>query len=199
MRLRGATGDRCGSGRKAPGLRGPGGAVHGPKRFSGLARTGDVVPTPSSALADTGIPLAGTESGGMVRLGHLAGTLGGMLGTCRHLRASASPETFLSSPVGRGPNLTWRPSSRAAPPSICRLRLWHTDRMDVAGAVVSVLELAERGTEHGRRALDQLQLRLHSWRLRSTPRRGCGPTRPAKPSEISLFNRRPSIVRTSSP
>jgi len=41
--------------------------------------------------------------------------------------------------------------------------------MDIATAVVNVLELGERGAVQGRRALDRVQLRLHSWRLALDP------------------------------
>jgi hypothetical protein len=47
--------------------------------------------------------------------------------------------------------------------------VWHNEGMDVANAVVSVLEQAERGAVQGRRALDRVQLRLHSWRLALDP------------------------------
>jgi len=41
--------------------------------------------------------------------------------------------------------------------------------MDVANAVGNVLEAAERGAVQGRRALDRVQVRLHSWRLALDP------------------------------
>lgn len=44
--------------------------------------------------------------------------------------------------------------------------------MDVATAVVNVLELAERGAVQGRRALDRAQVRLHTWRLALDPQTG---------------------------
>ncbi len=50
--------------------------------------------------------------------------------------------------------------------------VWHTDEMDVANTIVSVLELAERGAGRGRRALDRAQVRLHAWRLALDPQTG---------------------------
>ena len=44
--------------------------------------------------------------------------------------------------------------------------------MDVATAVVNVLELAEWGAAQGRRALDRAQVRLHTWCLALDPQTG---------------------------
>ena len=44
--------------------------------------------------------------------------------------------------------------------------------MDVASTVVNVLEIAERGAVHSRRALDRAQVRLHTWRLALDPQTG---------------------------
>ena len=43
------------------------------------------------------------------------------------------------------------------------------DAVDVARGLVNVLELAERGASEGGRALDRVQVRLHSWRLALDP------------------------------
>jgi hypothetical protein len=54
---------------------------------------------------------------------------------------------------------------------VCRIAVASgaLDEVDVARGLVNVLELVERGASEGGRALNRVQVRLHSWRLALDP------------------------------